>query len=78
MCNCNQKRTALNANMRAKASQDAHHGMNQVKLIQQNPLEINGEITGRKYVFQNMNDINWVDKRDLVAMQQMKELQILF
>lgn len=79
MCNCNQKRANYSTkNLQGRQTQDAHHGMNQVKLLQQSPMEINGEITGRKYVFKKLNDINWVDKRDLVSMQQIKELQILF
>lgn len=80
MCNCNQKRATLSAgnSRKNRAEYDAHNGMNQVQLIQKNPLEINGDITGRKYVFKNTNDIVWVDKRDAMSMKKNKGLQIFF
>lgn len=78
MCNCNQKRTAFNAkNLQGNANQDAHQGMNQMKLVQQGPMEINGDITGRKYIFKKKDDINWVDKRDVINMREIKGLMMI-
>ncbi|MBA3704353.1 MAG: hypothetical protein H0W84_00190 [Bacteroidetes bacterium] len=57
---------------------DANRGMNQVKLVQQDPLKINGDVTGRIYEFKKMNDIIWVDKRDLMGMKTIKGLQLFF
>jgi hypothetical protein len=53
-------------------------GMVKVKLIQNNPLLLNGNITGRIYVFKEINDINWVDRRDVMSMKETTGLQIFF
>jgi hypothetical protein len=51
--------------------------MRQVKLVQKGLFTITGDITGRVYVFKKINDINWVDKRDVVYMEKVEELQLL-
>jgi hypothetical protein len=75
MCNCNQKRASYSSGVGNQ--NDAPLGMIQVKLVQGGLFTITGDITGRVYVFKKMNDITWVDKRDLMYMEQVKELQIL-
>jgi hypothetical protein len=75
MCNCNQKRTAYTS---AKSSAgDAVTGMIQVRLVQKKALVVTGDITGRVYEFNNKNDINWVDKRDLPNIAELKGLVVL-
>lgn len=79
MCDCNQKRMAFVAgNSRNRAEEDVHRGMNQVKLIQKEALEINGDVTGRTYLLKKKNDIVWVDKRDLSGMKDIKGLKLFF
>jgi hypothetical protein len=73
MCNCNQKRA-----MFSSGNNQSQKGMVKVKLIQNNALVLNGAITGRMYVFRNINDINWVDKRDAISMKETNGLQIFF
>ncbi|HKR04938.1 MAG TPA: hypothetical protein VJY62_09900 [Bacteroidia bacterium] len=72
MCNCNQQRAAYTSE-----NNPAQKGMVKVKLIENKPLVLNGDITGRMYVFRNINDINWVDRRDAISMKKIKEIQIL-
>jgi hypothetical protein len=74
MCNCNQKRAALHT---SSVQRDAIHGMRQVRLVQQEPLTLTGDMTGRVYEFTEKNDINWVDKRDLIMMEKIKGVQVL-
>lgn len=74
MCNCNQKRAALRT---TSIDRDAVHGMRQVRLVQQEPLTLTGDMTGRVYEFREKNDINWVDKRDLLMMEQLQGLQVI-
>jgi Icc-related predicted phosphoesterase len=52
-------------------------GMVKVKLTKADALIVSGDITGRMYVFRNINDVNWVDKRDAVSMKERDELQVL-
>lgn len=73
MCNCNQKRASYSSGPQAEASA----GMRQVKLVQKGLFTITGDVTGRVYVFKKINDIVWVDKRDLVYMEEVEELQLL-
>ncbi len=73
MCNCNQKRAIYSS-----GNNQSQKGMVKVKLIEDNALVLNGNITGRMYVFRNINDINWVDKRDAMSMKEIKGLQIFF
>lgn len=71
MCNCNQKRAML-------ISHDDHFqkGMVKTVLLENNPLVINGDITGRMYIFRKSGDVNWVDKRDIIGIKSMKALKI--
>lgn len=72
MCNCNQQRIQYNAyeNQNPK-------GMVKVKLITKNSLLVNGDLTGRSYIFRKINDINWVDKRDAMGFAKIKDLQLI-
>ena len=74
MCNCNQKRTQYAAD---QSRETLPQGMVRVKLIQQVPLVLNGDITGRTYIFETLNDIQWMDKRDLASMKGLTGLQIV-
>lgn len=65
MCNCNQKRS-----MYFDSTNKAPQGMVKVKLIKDNPIVLNGDITGRTYIFRALNDINWVDKRDALSLKE--------
>jgi hypothetical protein len=73
MCNCNQKRSTL----RSEPSR-SQPGMIQAQLIVEEPLIEYGNVTGRMYVFRNINDTNWVDKRDALSMQEIKSLQLMW
>ncbi len=72
MCNCNQKRTLYSQEHNAN-----NKGMVKVKRIENSPLVINGDITGRAYVFRGLNEINWVDKRDALSMFEKDGLQLV-
>jgi DNA/RNA endonuclease YhcR with UshA esterase domain len=74
MCNCNQKRAALHT---TSVDRNAVHGMRQVRLVQQEPLTLTGDVTGRVYEFREKNDINWVDKKDLVLMEKLQGVQVI-
>jgi hypothetical protein len=52
-------------------------GMVKVKRTDNSPLVINGDITGRAYVFRALNEINWVDKRDAIRMSEKGGLQLV-
>ncbi|MCD4734633.1 MAG: hypothetical protein K8R53_01195 [Bacteroidales bacterium] len=52
--------------------------MVKVLLKENKPMVINGDITGRMYVFRKINDINWVDKRDIVGIRETTSLQISY
>ena len=72
MCNCNQKRTMYsNQNVVQK-------GMTKVKLIKNEPVVLSGNITGRMYVFRNINDLISMDTRDVMSMKKIDGLQIMF
>jgi hypothetical protein len=73
MCNCNQKRT-----MYASENNHSQNGTVKVMLISNTPMVVNGDITGRMYVFRNMNDINWIDKRDAMSLKGIEGLQIFY
>ena len=73
MCNCNQKRAAYSA-----GRDPSQKGMVKVVLTDDKPQVLNGNITGRMYVFRNINDINWVDKRDVISMKGIKGMQIVY
>jgi hypothetical protein len=45
-------------------------------LVENTPVSINGNYTGRTYRFKNINDINWVDKRDIPGVKDILGLQI--
>jgi hypothetical protein len=73
MCNCNQQRSAYSSE-----NTQLQKGMVKVKLIKNKPAVLNGNITGRMYVFRNINDINWVDKRDAISMKEINSLLIFY
>ncbi len=72
MCNCNQKRVTYTSQ-----HTNAEKGMVKVTLIENKPIVVNGDITGRMYVFRHINDFNWVDKRDALSITHYKQLQVL-
>jgi hypothetical protein len=71
MCNCNQKRIAYSTQ-----NDMSSKGLVKVMLTQNDSLVLNGDITGRTYVFKTTNDVNWVDSRDVISMKKQKGLQI--
>jgi len=73
MCNCNQQRAIYSTDINRSQKE-----LVKVKLIQNNPLVLNGNITGRNYVFSKINDINWVDRRDVISMKETTGLQVFF
>lgn len=71
MCNCNQQRLMYsNTNVTPK-------GMVRVKLVEDKAIVLNGNITGRTYIFREINDINWVDKRDAMSLTESQGLQVI-
>lgn len=60
MCNCGQKRMSLKTN-----ENSAYKNSVKVRLTANKPVVINGNVTGRTYIFGRKGDINNVDKRDL-------------
>jgi hypothetical protein len=72
MCNCNQKRT-----MYSQENNSNKNGMVKVKRIDDSPLVMNGDITGRAYIFRALNEINWVDKRDAMSISEKDGLQLV-
>lgn len=71
MCNCNNKRTAY-----ASANNQPPTGMVKVTLLAEKAVVLNGNITGRMYVFRHINDTNWVDRRDVMSMEPVEGLQV--
>jgi hypothetical protein len=72
MCNCNQQRS-----MYFDANNQNPKGMVRVKLIKNESIVLNGDITGRTYIFRAINDINWVDKRDAMSLTESQGLQLI-
>ena len=72
MCNCNQKRN----NYQQKFN-SAKKGMVRVKLTQDLPTVMNGDITGRMYIFKNNSEPIWMDKRDSISLYNKSEFLIL-
>lgn len=72
MCNCNSKRTSYLTHPAPNK-----RGMVKIILIENPPRVLNGEITGRTYIFSKLQEILWVDKRDSYQMQAVPGLQIL-
>jgi len=64
--------------MYSSGNSQTQKGMVKVKLIQNDPLVFNGNITGRMYKFRNINDINWVDSRDAAFLKDLKGLEIVY
>lgn len=71
MCNCNQQRAQYSAD-----TTTVKRGMVKVQLVRDEPLSLNGDITGRMYIFRNRDDINWVDKRDAMRMKENNNLVV--
>lgn len=63
--------------MYSQSNKQTPIGMVKVKLTENKPLVLNGDITGRTYIFRNLNDIHWVDKRDVMSMKNISGLQIV-
>lgn len=72
MCNCNQKRVEYSSE-----KSPLQKGMVKVMLTENAPRVLNGDFTGRMYVFRNQNDFNWVDKRDAIGMKHMQGVQVM-
>jgi hypothetical protein len=72
MCNCNQQRS-----MYFETNNQNPKGMVRVKLIKNESVVLNGDITGRTYIFRAINDINWVDKRDALSLTESQGLQLI-
>ncbi|WP_264564755.1 hypothetical protein [Flavobacterium sp. N3904] len=72
MCNCNQQRSTYSA-----ANSQIPKGMVKVKLVKNKPIVLNGDFTGRTYIFREINDINWVDKRDAISLTNAQGLQLI-
>jgi hypothetical protein len=72
MCNCNQTRASY-----AAPNNSAHKALVAVKRTQNNPLVLQGKFTGRLYKFRNINDVCWVDQRDVGVLQGVQGLQIV-
>jgi hypothetical protein len=72
MCNCNQKRAAYLA-----ATSPSYRGMVKVMLLSPEPMVLNGNITGRMYLFRKKNEMVWVDKRDAISMLELPGLQVV-
>jgi len=73
MCNCNKKRATY-----ARENDSSRKGMVKVVLVDNNPLVLNGNVTGRMYVFRKIHDLNWVDKRDAESMEEIKGVQVVY
>ena len=71
MCNCNQKRA-----MYSSEGTLSRRGMVKAMLTQKEPIVLNGNVTGRMYVFRNIRDVNWVDRRDALSMRGVIGLQL--
>ncbi|HZH67306.1 MAG TPA: hypothetical protein VEY10_20615 [Flavisolibacter sp.] len=64
--------------MYSSEANSSQRGMVKVKLIKDTAVVVNGNITGRMYVFRTTNDINWVDKRDAISMKEADGLQVFY
>ena len=73
MCNCNQTQTAFRS-----ADDPFRKGMVKVTLIEDKPMALNGNFTGRLYLFRNMHDFNWVDTRDASDMKGIEGLSVVY
>src|SRR5689334_24960892 len=73
MCNCSKSTITYST-----TEDNRRKGSVKVKLTGEKPLVLNGSITGRMYIFRNMNDINWVDRRDALEMKDHSSLTILY
>jgi hypothetical protein len=72
MCNCGQKRSSLKSNI-----DPAYRNTIKVRLIVNRPLVLNGNITGRTYIFKSKGDINWIDKKDFDVIKDYKSLVVV-
>ena len=69
MCNCGQKRMTLKKNPEA-----VYKNSLKVILTDSKSVVINGNITGRTYIFKDKGDINYMDKRDFIEIKNIKNL----
>ncbi len=51
--------------------------MIKIRLLGANPVVLNGDVTGRMYVFRWKNDILMVDKRDAISILETPGLQVI-
>lgn len=72
MCNCNQKRASYSQETTSQ------RGKTKVRLVGENPISLNGNSTGRLYVFSPENPLLWVDTRDAIGMGANEELQVIY
>ena len=73
MCNCNQKRAIYSSE-----NNKSPKGMVRVILKENTPMVLNGDITGRMYVFRKVNDVNWVDRRDLMSIKEINGMELYY
>lgn len=74
MCNCcNQKRAAYSSE-----NSNSKKGMVKVILKENSPLIVNGNVTGRMYIFNKINDVNWIDNRDILSLTENNKLHIVY
>ncbi|HNO70685.1 MAG TPA: hypothetical protein PKO16_02815 [Bacteroidia bacterium] len=72
MCNCNNKRTDYSLR-----KEENGKGMVKVKLTDSKTQVVNGDVTGRTYIFNQKDSIQWVDMRDAAGLKGIKNLKIL-
>lgn len=75
MCDCEQNRTEYKTESGYAGEAYQEPGIVKVRLVTDKTFTINGDITGRRYIFKKTGDINWIDKRDFEMMKEVKELQ---
>lgn len=73
MCNCNQQRAMYKTTDNRRQS-----GSVKVMLVKNKAVTINGDVTGRLYLFRNKNDTLWIDAGDAAYMRGNKDLQVFF
>lgn len=77
MCNCNQKRQQFSSGQKRVQPNTSSMGMGQVRLTQDEPLLLYGDVTGKEYAFQQKNQILWVDKSDINYLKHREGIEVL-
>ncbi|HET7818863.1 MAG TPA: hypothetical protein VFL70_06105 [Bacteroidia bacterium] len=57
--------------------EETKKGMVKVKLTDSKTQVVSGDVTGRMYIFNQKNSIQWVDMRDAAGIKTIKNLKIL-